>query len=159
MNFLMHYPSPLKKDILSIFSLDLHKFPDPELKAQSDKSRHDEYVKELLYPECGIFDFVKARVHEGGRIKNFLFTNLYTGLDIPRIEILVNRISDIYGEDLLGRGAFEHEDKRQLFRGAWVGRVYSDLNRYRSPLIISLVNNHLQLMLTLNKESSDTLIN
>lgn len=163
MNFQTHYSVSTKKDILSIFSLDLNRFPEQMhmqsgyLQRKGDNSCH--FLKELPFPECGIFDQVKGGIYNDGRIRNFVFTNLYTGIDIPRIEVLINRISDIYGEDLLGRGAFEDTDRRQLIRGAWVGRIYSDIVRYRSPMIISLINNNLQLMLTIKKDNINSSLN
>lgn len=158
MNFQLHYSGTVKKDILSIFSIDLLRFPENNKELYSGQPKYV-FRKELSYPECGIFDFIKGYIYEEGRIRNFIFQNVYTGLDIPRIEILVNYISDIYGEDLLGRGAFEDSDRRQLVKGAWVGRVYSDVTRYRSPLILSLINGSLQMTITIKKEKIPVLVN
>lgn len=162
MNFMSRFSVRSSKSILSIFSLDLYKFPEIQagfIPTAPDRNNCITFGKELAYPECGLFDMVHGRICDSGNVRSFVFSNCYQPLDIPRVEVMINHVSDIYGPDLLGKGEFDHEDRKQLIRGKWMGRVYSDPARYGFPVIVTYDENRLQLLITLDKKSVDSVIN
>lgn len=148
------------KSILDLFSIDLFTLPDysfTSVEHEVSPSGYNIYnlTKVLFNRECELFDEVNIKIYDNGKVKNLVFTCKEESFDLVPVRKLVDSISAIYGVDLLGRGNFDENDKRQIARGYWVGRVYSDPHRFEVPLIFTLNDTRLQLMITIrqSKES------
>jgi hypothetical protein len=143
----------IKRTIFDFFKIDLKNIPDDSfVKAETVTNITGDivqnYRKTLDYKECGIFDTVEVIVI-GDKGKNIIFKTFQPkNVKIDYLKNLIDELYLIHGNDALDKGKCNNDEIEDYFSSEWYavfGRMWTDSEKYKNPVLITRDENELSI--------------
>ncbi len=136
-------PMDYLQNVLEQFQDDLKSYPGPnctkvenmENMGDNKNETWNKYYYDLEQKEFGIFENLELIDHSENH-KSFIFwTNTFSLNDIKHI---VSIFYNIFGADSIGKGMFDDKDRNEITQQKfWMGRMWSDYEKYKCAVLIS----------------------